>query len=103
MEWQIIGGISAALAIIGSLITWFCRRGLPAVRKINHFIDDMTGEEARPGVKARPGILERLDNIEHELHPNSGGSMRDAIDLQGTKLNAHIAACKGESHGPDVP
>jgi hypothetical protein len=24
--------------------------------------------------------MERLDRIEHELKPNSGGSMRDAID-----------------------
>jgi hypothetical protein len=81
----VIGG----LCLVGFVVwkTW------PFVRKINHFIDDMLGTEARPGVDAKPGWNERLDRIEHELHPNSGKSLRDAVDQQGRDLKAHIESC----------
>lgn len=93
MDWQTIATIASVVAVGGSFIVWFWRKGLPAIRKINHFVDDMTGEEARPGFPARPGLFQRLDSIEHELHPNSGKSLRDAIDQQGKQLADHIAAC----------
>lgn len=93
MDWQTISAVGAVASVCGALFAWFWRKGLPAIRKINHFVDDMTGESARPGFDARPGLFQRLDSIEHELHPNSGKSLRDAIDQQGKKLDDHIAAC----------
>ncbi|MFI8810534.1 MULTISPECIES: hypothetical protein [unclassified Streptomyces] len=55
--------------------------------RVDEFVDDWNGTQARPGVPGRPGVMARLDGIEerlgrveHELHPNSGGSLRDAVD-----------------------
>lgn len=70
------------------------------IKKVVHFFDDFIGEEERPGHPARPGFSARIDkiencmervnerlntidykveNIEKELQPNSGTSLRDAI------------------------
>lgn len=70
-------------------------------KKIIHFFDDFLGEEERPGVAARPGFSERMGHLEDtiskvderldliefkittidkELQPNSGLSVRDAIN-----------------------
>ena len=70
-------------------------------KKIIHFFDDFIGEEERPGVPARPGFSERMGHLEEtvakvderldliefkittidkELQPNSGLSVRDAIN-----------------------
>lgn len=72
----------------------------PVFRAARDFLDDWKGEPDRPGVKGRPGVMERLGSIEHELHPNSGLSMRDAInrtEKQGKdmaeKLDAHMSSC----------
>jgi hypothetical protein len=53
-------------AIIGGLaIIWSAGRRLWGVaRKAVHALDDMTGEEARPGVAARPGWGARLGALE---------------------------------------
>jgi hypothetical protein len=67
MDWQttatIIGGIVSATTLIGV----FIKKVLPGIRKANHFVDDMVGEEARPGVPARPGIVETLAEVQSEL------------------------------------
>jgi len=72
----------------------------PFIRAIRDFLDDWKGEPDRPGVKGRQGVMARLGSIEHELHPNSGLSMRDAInrtEQQGKdlseQLSTHLASC----------
>lgn len=55
--------------------------------KINDFMDDWGGTEARPGVPRRPGVMERLDWIEHQLKPNSGESLRDVVNRIEDQLN----------------
>ena len=52
-------------------------KGWKVIKRLNHFLDDVMGEEERPGVPARPGLMERVMRVEHELFPNSGSSMRD--------------------------
>lgn len=95
----ILGAGAAAVAVaavwkIVSAVAGFARR-------VGHFLDDWWGEPARPGHPARPGIPERMAGveqslgvvcdrlglvetrtarIEHELHPNSGHTMRDVVD-----------------------
>ncbi|MDG9705534.1 hypothetical protein [Streptomyces sp. DH37] len=88
---------SLALVAIAALagLLW---RGVAAlrrlIRRIDYLVDDWTGTPARPGVPARPGAMERIGSIEetmgrmderlqvveHEVRPNSGRSMRDAVD-----------------------
>lgn len=98
------------LAAIGALI-WVAVKVFPFLRKINHFVDDVAGEPARPGFEARPGLMERLSVVEekqdeqsvslaqqsaemasqsralgvvqHEVTTNHGSSLKDATkDLQ---------------------
>ncbi|MFF0744225.1 hypothetical protein ACFYVL_27885 [Streptomyces sp. NPDC004111] len=79
----------AIVATAGALaVVWRAIRPLRQLaRRVEDFVDDWQGTEARPGVPARPGVMTRLGAIEeqlaaveHELHPNSGGSLRDAVD-----------------------
>jgi hypothetical protein len=57
------------------------------VKRFIHFLDDYFGEEARPGFQGRAGMQERMLIIEQELkcvsyemRPNSGTSIKDAIN-----------------------
>lgn len=59
-----------ALTGLGALLTaiaWTVRKLWPGVRKLNHFVDDVMGEPARPGVPARAGLVERMANLEQDL------------------------------------
>ncbi|WP_405759415.1 hypothetical protein OG234_13075 [Streptomyces sp. NBC_01420] len=85
-----------AISVIGAVTTVLWR----ALRASSHlasragqFLDDWYGEEERAGVPARPGVMERLGDLEtglqqvrHEVRPNSGGSLRDAVDLANWRL-----------------
>ncbi|MFJ1787300.1 hypothetical protein ACIOML_23715 [Streptomyces anulatus] len=78
-----------AITIVAGVATVLWRVGLGMAatwQRLDQFIEDWYGEAARPGVPARPGVLERvtrmelrLGRMEHELHPNDGGSLRDAV------------------------
>lgn len=86
----------AAVAIASAAgVVWKLRRSWRRVEKgVAEFVADWRGTPARPGVRARPGMMERMSTleevtqqvdrrlraVEHELRPNSGHSMRDAID-----------------------
>ncbi|MEU5330928.1 hypothetical protein [Streptomyces parvus] len=79
----------AAVAISGALaLVWRASRSFRRIgAKVEDFVDDWQGTGPRPGVPARPGVMtrlgaieERLARVEHELHPNSGSSLRDAVD-----------------------
>jgi hypothetical protein len=80
-----VAAVSIA-ALLGLL--WRMSRGVRRiVVRVDEFVDDWNGVPPRPGVAGRPGVMARLDGIEerlasveHELHPNSGASLRDAVD-----------------------
>lgn len=74
---------------------WLMTRPLRRTSKgFEQFLEDWNGVPERPGFDAIPGVPERLrvlernarqdrellERIDHELHPNSGGSMRDQLD-----------------------
>lgn len=96
--------IASSTIVLGALgAVWRWSKGIRRVAvRFDEFADDWQGTEGRPGVPARAGVMERLagfDNrlgslddrlsgIEHELHPNSGGSMRDAID----RVERHVGS-----------
>lgn len=85
-----------AITAVGGVVTVVWRVVRAALRlggRAGQFFDDWYGEEGRPGVPARPGVMERMAGIEHqlavfkhELYPNSGGSLRDAVDLANDRL-----------------
>lgn len=64
------------------------------VKRFIHFLDDYFGEEERPGFDGRPGMQERLRNMEEEIacisfemRPNHGTSIKDAIARIEKRLN----------------
>jgi hypothetical protein len=88
--------VSAILAAGVGLVrvgTWLSR----LLRKVGHLADDLIGEPPRPGApEGRPGVLARLDRIEEhlsrldgfearlaeveaQLRPNGGNSIRDQV------------------------
>jgi len=102
-NWLVTESIIAtatAITAITVLIVAFVKTS-KFIKKIVHFFDDFLGEEERPGVPYRPGFSERMGAVENsinkiderlgtiefkvqaidkELQPNSGLSVRDAIN-----------------------
>ncbi|MFJ2115366.1 hypothetical protein ACIOEX_26310, partial [Streptomyces sp. NPDC087850] len=76
-------------------LAWRIARRLGrTIGTVDDFITDWNGVDERPGVPERKGVMLRLDGIgerltavEHELHPNSGASLRDAVDRVDVALN----------------
>lgn len=81
-----IGGVdtlviwAAAISAILGLLTLIWRGVRRILQAVEDFTEDWNGTPARPGVPGRAGVMERLDKIEHELYPNSGSSLRDAVN-----------------------
>ena len=53
---------------------------MPRARQIGHILDDISGEAARPGVPARPGLMERIQSVE------------------ALTAEAHVAATEARQH-----
>lgn len=106
--------LAAIITAITVLIVAF-RKTSKFVKRIVHFFDDYFGEEERPGVERRPGMSERLtkmegclekvdsrfnvieykiENIDSELKPNHGSSLRDAINRIEERLG-HVEKRSG--------
>lgn len=77
-NWQAAAGVVAGIGGLWALL----RRAVPVLRKIGHLVDDLVGEPARPGHPARPGVMQRLQELDErtaELRPDSGGSIKDTV------------------------
>ena len=91
-------------------------KGLPVLRKFAAFVNDVSGEEARPGRDRQPGLFERIATMEktqretlskvevihHEVFPNSGKSLRDQtnrIEQKVTEDYRQITALKEKVDG----
>ncbi|MFC8156304.1 hypothetical protein ACFUO0_20010 [Streptomyces cinereoruber] len=91
--------VAAAVAALGGALALLYRwtRSLRQFRRrMTHFFDDWFGVEGRPGVPERPGVMQRLSSLEekaadikHEVRPNSGLSLRDAVDRVDART-AHL-------------
>jgi len=101
----VIASIITALTVLGIFVV----KVVKFLKRTIHFFDDFLGEEERPGVPARPGFNERMakfencmnkmsqnisgiedkiEEIEKELKPNSGKSLRDVINRIEDRLEA---------------
>ena len=103
---EILEGVDLWLAILWVLLVAAILLGVvkafPVVRKFVTFVNDVAGEEVRPGFPARPGLFDRIHSIEitqqsvagkvekvhHELFPNSGKSLRDQTNRIEAKVSA---------------
>lgn len=56
-------GVALLLGVLYTLV----RKLHPVSRRLVHLIDDLAGENARPGVPARPGLMERVAGNEAAL------------------------------------
>ena len=94
--------ISAVLVLLAG--GWRVLRRLRAIaRRVDEFIDDWRGVPGRPGVEARQGVMERLGTIEqrvgivvHEVRPNGGASLRDAVH----RVDCRTAELTGNEEPP---
>jgi hypothetical protein len=84
------------IAILGTLAVgvW---KGLPSLRRFGHALDDIVGEPARPGVDARPGLVERMANVEEHLTAGFNGHTERLERIEA----AVEAGRKGSEHRLD--
>lgn len=107
--------VATVVISLGTGLWRFVRAAVRIAKRVTIFLDDWYGEEARPGVPARPGVLERVRGIEsriqgvhHELQPNSGASLRDAVDLTNCRLEqmlpqGDVDRCRHHEDDPPHP
>lgn len=86
--------IAATITAIG-VIGVGLYKATKLVKRFIHFLDDYFGEEPRPGFDGRPGMQERLKYMEseiqcisYEMRPNSGSSIKDAINRIEKRIDA---------------
>jgi hypothetical protein len=81
---------AAIAALCGALFTIAkaVRAAIRVGRKVDRLATQLLGDDETPSLDAR------LSNIEHELHPNSGSSMRDAVDRTERALSDHVEQSK---------
>lgn len=65
------------------------RKIAPTLRQISTFLSDWAGEPARPGVKRRPGVMERIEGLEYQFTPNNGGSFYDKVERLSEESEKH--------------
>jgi hypothetical protein len=85
-------GATFSVLVLTALGKWVV---LPLWRltvKTGHFLDSWNGEPARDGLPGRPGVVERITSIEYQLHPNNGGSMKDAVNRIESKVDEQATA-----------
>jgi hypothetical protein len=80
MDINTLAGVAVAVVSVLGVVAVAWRAWRKFHKSFGRFMEDWNGEPARPGVPAKPGVMVRLASIEKEIHPNSGSSLRDAIN-----------------------
>ena len=89
---SVVGNILLISVFIGAVIAiWkFIVAGKKLSNNIDQFFSDWSGEPAREGVEARPGILSRLHTLE-DLRNEQSETLRN-LSEQITVLSKHVNA-----------
>jgi hypothetical protein len=81
-----VAAAAALSTLVLAIAGWFLRGAWRGFRKAEQFLEDWNGIPADPGHERRPGVMERLAQLEHgmtdirgEVHLNSGHSLRDEV------------------------
>ena len=93
-QWAAAGVVLGVVFTALTLAAWIGKPLRRLARQNDEFREDWYGTPARPGRDAVPGVPARLALIEKELKPNSGSTLRDAINRVEQRLEDHI-----RSHG----
>ncbi|MER6367465.1 hypothetical protein ABT255_03635 [Streptomyces mirabilis] len=94
VDTALVWGGAISILVGGGTALWrLIRAAAHLFRRTSQFLDDWYGEEGRPGVPARLGVMERVSGMEerlghvwHEVYPNNGSSLRDAVDQANERL-----------------
>lgn len=91
--------IVTVILMMGSFLIWVGSKLLPVIRKGTRVLDDFLGEPARPGIPARPGVIEALAGTRHDLdlvkkqvQNSHKTNFRDDLDGKASKEDVEAVA-----------
>jgi hypothetical protein len=89
-----IAAIGSLAGIVLGLVVWIARSSWRLFRRTDQFLEDWNGVPADTGHEIRPGVLQRLAQLEHQMtdvqgqvHLNSGHSLRDEVQRTETTVS----------------
>ena len=105
----VIGSLGAGAIAITAGASWIVRRLHKFTNRFDEFMEDWNGAEARPGVRRRPGVMERMSDqdaalksiddrlisVEAEINPSGGKSIKDAV----SRMDGNIRLVKEGVNG----
>lgn len=107
-ELTAAGGILIFLAGVVTALTVLARPVWRIIRRTETFLEDWNGTPERDGRDRSPGVMARLQTIEHELQFNSGQSVKDkahqaVMAIQQVRHSQEVIAQAMRNNGIDVP
>jgi DNA repair ATPase RecN len=92
-----IGTVLATWLLIARIIVPTRNKVKAIIKKWEDFLIDWSGEDSRPGRDRRPGVMERLNEIDGQLKNNGGKSVKDAVD----RIEIHVGEIHDKIHEVD--
>ena len=93
VPWALIIEVLSALVTIGGAALWLLKQIREQRLRNERFDRDWYGEPERPGVPARPGVMEQLlslrtdvNFIKTEVEYNHGSTIKDAVEVTRTTV-----------------
>lgn len=81
-----VAALAALVTLVLTVVAWTARTFWRAVKKADRFLEDWNGVPGDNAHELRPGVMQRLVQLEHamtdvlgQVHLNSGHSLRDEI------------------------
>lgn len=101
------------VALVAGLVTVVVggvMKAWPWLSRFKDFMDDLMGEPARPGVEARPGVVESVSRLSKEMmeirakvtsadyhsRPNGGNSSYDRLLAEVTDMRGEVQEIHGK-------